>query len=442
MRKLLLASVLLCVGCLLKAQDAKSLLQSGPMVGYSEMREVMLWVQTNAPAEVYVAYQATDGGESFRTNTVTTEKAKAYTAHLLADMVEPGKKYTADLYINGSKIALDYPFRFQSQVQWAYRTDPPFIRFVTGSCAYVNDPKYDRPGNPYGGQYEIWQHVQAAEADFMVWLGDNLYFRESDWTTQRGMHYRYTYSRAQDYYQPLLAGMHHYAIWDDHDFGPNDSDRSFTNKDLALETFKLFWANRRYGLPDVKGGITSKFTWGDCDFFLMDNRYFRAPNNRVTGDRSHFGEEQLNWLIDALKGSQAPFKFVCTGGMVLSTYARYENMSRVHPEEREKLLDAIQKEGIKGVIFLTGDRHHTELSYWNPEGGVPVYDLTCSPLSSSSYDVVEDNELLVEKTNVGTHNFGVLEVSGKYGKRVLEIKIIDVEGKTVWTRKIEEKEWK
>lgn len=29
---------------------AAALLRSGPMVGYSEMREVALWVQTTAPA--------------------------------------------------------------------------------------------------------------------------------------------------------------------------------------------------------------------------------------------------------------------------------------------------------------------------------------------------------------------------------------------------------
>jgi len=441
MRNLLLLMLMLALGGNAVAQDAKALLQSGPMAGYSEMREVMLWVQTTEAATVQIAYRPQKGGEEFRTASYQTKAEEAFTAHLLADQVEPGLFYNADLYINGQKVSLDYPFHFQSQALWKHRTDPPDFKFIAGSCAYVNDPTFDRPGKPYGGQYEIWDHVNDADADFMVWLGDNLYFRESDWGTQRGIFYRHTYSRSQAYYQPLLAGMHHYAIWDDHDFGPNDADRSFVNKDLTLEAFKLFWANQRYGLPHMEGGITSKFTWGDCDFFLLDNRYFRAPNDRTTGDRTHFGEEQLNWLIDALKGSKAPFKFVCTGGMVLSTYARYENMSRVHPDERKQLMDAIQEERIKGVIFLTGDRHHTELSYWNPGGGVPVYDLTCSPLSSTSYDVDEDNEFLVKKTNVGDRNFGVLEVTGGNRDRKLTITIIDVKGKKRWTREISEKEW-
>ena len=35
---------------------AQSPLQSGPMVGYSDMREVMLWAQTKQPANVQIRY--------------------------------------------------------------------------------------------------------------------------------------------------------------------------------------------------------------------------------------------------------------------------------------------------------------------------------------------------------------------------------------------------
>ena len=47
--------------------------------------------------------------------------------------------------------------------------------------------------------------------------------------------------------QPLLARTHNYAIWDDHDFGPNDSDRSSAIKAITLEAFKDSWPNPSYG---------------------------------------------------------------------------------------------------------------------------------------------------------------------------------------------------
>ena len=42
--------------CLNISFAQQSLLQSGPMLGYSEMREVMLWVQTKEAAEVQFVY--------------------------------------------------------------------------------------------------------------------------------------------------------------------------------------------------------------------------------------------------------------------------------------------------------------------------------------------------------------------------------------------------
>ena len=58
-------------------------LQSGPMVGYSEMMEVLLWVQTNRSAKVKFVYYADDApGKKYSTDEIMTSKAAAYTAKL------------------------------------------------------------------------------------------------------------------------------------------------------------------------------------------------------------------------------------------------------------------------------------------------------------------------------------------------------------------------
>lgn len=423
----------------LQAQSVASI-RSGPMVGYSEMREVMLWVQLWKEADVYIRYIDVETNEDYVTNTVRTNKDQVFTAHLLADRVKPGRKYKGEVFVNNKKVTLKYPLTFQSQVLWQWREDAPNFKFIAGSCFYINDPAYDRPGTPYGGEYQIFDHINSQEADFMIWLGDNNYLREADYGTRTGIMHRYSFARSLPEIQPLLSSMHHYAIWDDHDYGPNNSDRSYIFKETTHEAFQLFWANPSYGLPGQKG-ITTRFSWSDCDFFLLDNRYFRSPNERVTGEKTQLGKAQLEWLIDALKSSYAPFKFVCIGGMVLSDYAEFENYSRTHPEERDYLLNTIQKEGIKGVIFLDGDRHHTELSYWKPKDGVAVYDLTCSPVTSGSYETDEPNSFLVEGTEIGERNFAVMEVTGARNERVLKMTLIDKDNQTRWTREISEKEW-
>jgi hypothetical protein len=128
------------------------------------------------------------------------------------------------------------------------------IDTATGSCAYINEAAYDRPGNPYGSEYEIFEAINESKPDFMIWLGDNMYLREPDWNSWTGITKRWTHSRSVPEMQPLLASAHHYAIWDDHDYGPNNSDRGWWNKNQTYEAFQLFWANPSYGIGDMKGG--------------------------------------------------------------------------------------------------------------------------------------------------------------------------------------------
>lgn len=414
-----------------------NLLQSGPMLGYAQMMEVLLWVQTTKEAKVQIRYWETgDPKNRKETAVVSTIPEEAFTAKLVADQVEPGKKYEYEVLINWKKVALPYPLEFQTQSLWQWRTDPPDFKIALGSCAYINEPEYDRPGTPYGGDYHIFTSIHKMQPDAMLWLGDNTYLREVDWHSRTGILGRFTHSRSLPELQPLLASTNHYAIWDDHDFGPDNSDRSFIHKDLTLEAFRLFWGNPSFGLPGQKG-ITSHFQFNDIDFFLLDNRYYRSPDNRKTGKKTMMGEAQLEWLIDALVNSQAPFKMVAIGGQVLNTAEVHETYIHYHSEERDYLLRRIEEEDIKGVVFLTGDRHFTELSHYENAAGNSVYDLTVSPLTSGFVEeVTENNELRVEETTVTQRNFGILEFTGPRTERVMNIAIYNNDGEEVWSKEI------
>ncbi len=436
--RLLFISFLLTVSFFyLNAQHP--LLQSGPMVGYSEMLEAALWVQTKAPAKVHIAYwNLQNPKDTLLTDPVQTQKSTAFTAKLIADRVQPGQKYGYRLYLNNQPVALPYPTQFQTIPLWQWRTDPPNFTLAAGSCTYVNDPPYDRPGTPYGGDYQIFNAILEKRPEAMLWLGDNIYLREPDFNSRTGVLYRNTHTRSLPELQPLLASVHHYAIWDDHDFGPNDSDASYPFKDWTLEAFELFWANPSFGVNGQKG-ITTFFQWGDIDFFLLDNRYFRTANDRKTGEAQILGKAQIEWLISALVNSRAPFKIVAVGGQVLNSAPVFENFSaNRHHAERDFLLQRIEEEKIKGVVFLTGDRHHTELSKLVNKAGNAVYDLTVSPLTSGAARTSPDepNIYRVGGTFVNRRNFATLQFSGPRTARILTIRIFDSNGAELWAREI------
>ncbi len=412
-----------------------NLLQSGPMLGYSEMLEVALWVQTTKTANVRIAYWIDgDINSKHYTNTVLTQKSKAFTTLLIADTLEPGNNYKYQLLINNKVVNLPYATTFQTQTLWKWRTDPPNFSFITGSGTYINEKKYDRPGHGYGGGYKIFKAMADKHADFMIWLGDNIYLREPDWNSKTGIFHRYTDTRSLPEMQPFLASTHNYAILDDHDFGPNDSDKSFWNQNETLEAFGDFWANPSYGVDNIKGAITS-FQWGDADFFLLDNRTHRTPNKRETGEKTELGEEQLQWLINNLVDSHATFKFVVMGGQFLSTSPTYESYSNNgFDKERQRIIDYIYTENIKNVIFLTGDVHFSELAVLKEKGKPTIWDITSSPLNSGPniYANKLDNKLRIKESVVTERNFAEIELTGPVKERKLHLSFFNGDGNLLW----------
>ena len=269
----------------------------------------------------------------------------------------------------------------------------------------------------------------------MLWLGDNVYLREADWYSRAGILHRYTHTRSYSDLQPFLGSVHQYATWDDHDYGPNNSDWTWREKETTKEVFDLFWANPSSGTPEF-GGIATSFMWGDAEFFLIDDRWFRSSEHRAS-DRKMLGP-QLDWLIDGLATSTATFRFIVSGSQILNPDARFENYS-TFPEERAKLLAALEENDIWGVIFLTGDVHHSMLTRLNRRGTYPLYDLTISPLTAGPSRVTDEsssNHLRLPGTLYADHNFATLDFSGPRTDRVLTITVRAADGSEVWTREI------
>ncbi|MCB9355511.1 MAG: alkaline phosphatase D family protein [Saprospiraceae bacterium] len=413
-------------------------LQNGPMIGYVDMMEALIWVQTKSDAYVRVQYWEEAAPNAKYWTAPVRCHPQSLTAKCIANQVQPGRSYAYTVYINGKPVTLPYPATFKTQTLWQWRTDPPEFSLATGSCAYVNEPEYDRPGTPYGSDFHIFNAIYRQKPDLMLWLGDDVYYREPDWNTRTGMIHRWTHDRALPELQPLLASTPQYAIWDDHDFGPNDSDGSWIHKEMAWEVFREFWGNPTFGVNGQKG-CTTKFEYADIDFFLLDNRYFRTPNHCATcPDRTLLGKEQMEWFMGALAESRAPFKLVAIGGQVVTTNDHHETCFHYYPAERDTLLQFIERENIKGVVFLTGDRHFTELSAMQNKAGNWVYDLTTSSLTAGSYTNAdkEANAHRVEGTLVNRHNFSILHFSGPRTRRELEIRNYDADGQMTWTKTI------
>jgi len=420
--------------------DNSQFIASGPMIGHVSMRSANIWIQMNEEAPIALKYWRADNTNTSSilfTEVILTTKSDAYTSVFKLSDLDPGTEYRAVVISNGR--ALSDEITINTQVLWDYRMDPPEFKVIAGSCTFINDSIYDRPGKPYGGEYNIFEVMASEEADMMLWLGDNVYLREVDFQSYSGYLYRYTHTRGIPEMQNLLSSCPNYAIWDDHDFGPNDADRSWIHGDWAKDAFMSFWANPSYGAPSGSDNVGTAFRYNDVEFFLLDNRTDRVHHYNRTQDLQVLGEDQIDWLIAALNKSKAPFKIVAIGGQFLSDNAKHENMAR-YPE-RQTIIDRIEEERIHGVVFLSGDRHCTELSRIELDKGVVIHDLTTSPLTSSSYNNSDEiNTLRVEGTVVAERNYAELNFSGPRKDRVMQMVIKNAEGVEVWSRELRAKD--
>lgn len=415
---------------------------AGPMAGYASLREAGLWVQLTASARVrFVYWDSAAPGEKFTTREVDAMADSAFVVHAVADRVREDRTYYYDVLVDGVRATLGRTLRFRTPPRENGAFGVRDIRFAFGSCANIADPAADAPGNSNAGDYGIFEAIADQAPHVMLWGGDNVYFRDIDWSSKSGMVARYTHDRALPALQRLLGSTNNYATWDDHDYGPNDVDRSWIGSDWARSAFRQFWFNPGYGMPQAPLSIGTSFRWGDVEVFLMDDRSYRAPNMRVGGDGAYWGEGQLQWLLDGLRTSTATFKLVVNGGQVLSPLPLFENFVN-YPVERDRLLTTLAHDRTEGVVFLSGDRHITELTRMPRAGMYPLYDATISPLTSGAGGGKgeEPNPWRVQGTWTTVRNFATLDVTGPRNDRVLTITVRDAKGALLWTHVIPHKQ--
>lgn len=375
-------------------------LMQGPMVGAIGPDRVRLHLRTSARVRVSVEYATRpDFTDARLSPAAETGPETDYIA--LIDLI--GLK-PQTLYYYRARLD-DAPDGYQKRLPPFHFTTAPAaghrqgFSVAFGSCARIQAA----PIQP------VWDAIAAQSPDLFLWLGDNVYH---DTLEPRIMDEMWRWQRSVPNLQPLLRTVPQLAIWDDHDFGLNDHDRTNPVKDQALESFKRYWANPSYGLPDVPG-VFFRFGYGDVDFFMLDSRYYRDPNAAPdTPDKTLLGKRQLDWLKAGLKDSRASFKILACGSGWSDAKGPGGDSWAAFRHERDALFDFIRDEKIEGVVLLSGDTHVGELNAipWSEKGGYDLYDLVSSPLAQDTESNWPDRrpERRIRQVYAADVNFGLI----------------------------------
>jgi alkaline phosphatase D len=405
------------------------------MHGYADLTSATLWIQTDAAMPVTVSWRV-DGEAGERTLELAALEANDHVVVARLTGLAPGGTARYRLQAGGDR----HDGAVRAQPHWGKPGDAAELTIAIGSCFFLADPDPALSRQDYGQGFEIFAAIAAKRPGLMLWLGDNLYLQPPDLHDPAAMAGRYRRQRAFEPLQALLTATTHLAIWDDHDFGPNNSNASFALKSETLKLFQRYWPNPGLGLPDVPGtfGVAR---YGDLMFFLLDDRYYRSPNGAPDGHaRTMLGTRQIEWLKQALIAApRDSIKIVAGGSQFWKRAGRFEGWHHF-AAERRAFADWLITQKIEGVVFVSGDRHFSELLKIERPNAYPLHEFTSSPLTSRPQARLDkadrDNPDVVPGTQVAKRQFGLIRVTGPGDDRRIAFESYDGAGALLWRREL------
>lgn len=407
-------------------------LVAGPLLGQGSPTEARIWVQARSEAALSVhIHRASDGRIEQSLQQVPSVENWLCCVFFVRDLV-PGEDYEYSLQSEQGETAR-FPLRH------GVSDEATAIRIAFGSC-YKDWARAD---------LRIFDSIAAAAPDLFLLLGDTCYTDEHDRQSEATLMQTHLRNRNHDGLRRLIAQVPSLGIWDDHDYGPNDSDGRYSEKERSLRCFQRMWAQSHYGQDGIPG-VFSRVRCGPVELFLLDSRYHRRTESHILGD------DQLNWLLSGLRDSQAAIKLILSGSQLLPEVAAlpawdWECFRRDGARELSMLQHTLAEEGIGGVVALSGDPHLGQLFYargiLRSDGqlGPPLWELTSSPIANKPWhtpvwpadshgEYAFDRYLLTE---VVAQNFGWVDVDLSRSGSELRLSLCSEDGTTFFTKDID-----
>ncbi|MDQ8193893.1 alkaline phosphatase D family protein [Coraliomargarita sp. SDUM461004] len=423
-----------CFSCLLlSVATLQADLINGPMLSHLDMREAKIWVQTDAPAQIRIAY-AVNGNENALvwSPAIQTDSSQAHTAVATLDQIEPGQKYSYRVEIDGELATA--PAKFTSPVYYHDRTPPPDFKIAVGGAHYAIEDGYEPPYQVLGGGYDIFSTITNAKPELMIWAGNTARLRASDWSTRSGYLKRFAHARSIPQLKTLLQSVPNYATWSFGDFGAPNGGQQSAHRSIAESSFEAFWP-RPIEVAQLDG-IATQFRYADVDFFMLDVISYRNVTPDTSTRMQILGPEQITWLRQALLESTATFKIIIAGAPILNPADSPQNLSYAEREHTE-LLQMLREAKISGLFFISGGKNYGELTRLVHANSYNLYDLTLGPLTARPGENTDElNFFRQPGSSIFERHFALIEFSGSEEERTLTIRVMSMEGKELWNRSI------
>lgn len=324
-------------------------------------------------------------------------------------------------------VLTDYPL--ECRRVWRQATDDvPMRRILFGSCT-----RQDKP-------MPIFNTIVKQRPDLFVFLGDNIYGDTDDMAVLQA---KYEMLGANPGFARLRSISPILATWDDHDYGVNDGGADYAKRVESQRIFSDFWRDPADSPRRTRPGVYNAHIYGPpgqrVQVILLDTRYFRSPlkkgERRVGGpylpdddpEKTMLGDAQWNWLREQLL-KPAELRIIATSIQYVAEDAGQETWSNL-PVERQRMLQLLADTRAEGVLFISGDRHWSELSVIDEGVPYPLYDLTSSSFNQlHKRGTPTTNQFRAMPKTYHKENFGVISIHWEQHVPSVQLEIRNMDG--------------
>lgn len=334
------------------------------------------------PADIYFEITRDTSGKILHIDPLIAKDKEDFTVRHEFTGLDPGTLYFYRIkyllkenhrgHSNWQSFKTLPPKNSREEISFVMITGSNFYRFISGLDQYGKQAEIG--GNMTQG-FPGYMAIIDKNPDFFIGNGDNVYYdHPKDSAAKEPKSMRKFWHRLfhMKNFQAMASKIPIYWIKDDHDHRYNDCDTLIMNSNgiLVLPTnedgIKIFLEQAAFSAEDYTTAIpyrTYKLNM-DVQIWMLEGRDFRSPNQMPDGpEKSIWGKEQLSWLKNTLKQSDAKFKLLISPTPMVGPDDAYKKDNHTNPGgfryERDSFVEWLKENDIlnNGFYVLCGDRH-------------------------------------------------------------------------------------
>jgi alkaline phosphatase D len=406
----------------------------GVMAGDATDDSVIFWTRYDGSAALTLRVLEMDGSRivAMRFNGRVTPSGGGY-VRAIVNGLRPNKQHLYAFLLGGATSPTGRSLVGRVQTAIAADSLAP-ITFAGTSCS-----------NQANRPFPVLQHAGSrTDLDFFIHAGDHTYTDFGDNATTLA---QYRAKHADNWGSAGLKSLHRstgmYLTWDDHEVLNNWNPEAFPRARLAAARQAFFDHRATRRSASAPDRIWRSFRWGrTAEIFILDCRSERLPSTRslnASRNSQYLSRTQMNWLKAGLRASPCVFKFIVNSVPIVDRAGADSDNWNGYASQRSEILSHINNNGLRGVVWLSGDVHFGGVCSVEAAGPwSDIWEVIMGPAGANRDGRPSVRESQFPVLVHGVHNYTVVRANP--ATRTVDVEFINAAGRRIagshWSRRL------